>query len=65
MTQRALKAGVKWIQLRDKERSRREIYEEALSLRAITTEKDAVFLVNDHPGYCTCGSRRWGAPGTG
>jgi thiamine-phosphate pyrophosphorylase len=49
MTQRALKAGVKWIQLRDKERSRREIYEEALSLRAITTEKDAVFVVNDHP----------------
>ncbi len=49
MTLRALKAGVKWIQLRDKESSRREIFEEALRLREITGNHNAVLVVNDHP----------------
>lgn len=44
----ALKAGVKWIQYRDKGRSRRELYREALKLRAITRDFGAAFIVNDH-----------------
>lgn len=49
MVVRALKAGVRWVQFRDKEGSRREIYEESGSLRSITKDFDAVFIVNDHP----------------
>lgn len=48
MTGRVLKSRVKWIQLRDKDRSRRAIYEEALRLRAITGENNAVLVINDH-----------------
>lgn len=48
MTGRVLKSRVKWIQLRDKDRSRRAIYEEALRLRAVTGENNAVLVINDH-----------------
>lgn len=43
-----LDAGVRWIQYREKELSRREIYRNAELLRKITTEYDATFIVNDH-----------------
>jgi len=49
MTLRALQAGVKWVQYRDKERSRREIYEESLRLMGIAKKFDATLIVNDHP----------------
>jgi thiamine-phosphate pyrophosphorylase len=49
MTLRALQAGVKWVQYRDKERSRREIYEELLRLMGIAKKFDATLIVNDHP----------------
>jgi thiamine-phosphate pyrophosphorylase len=49
MVVRALKAGVRWVQFRDKVGSRREIYKESGSLRSITKKFDAVFIVNDHP----------------
>ena len=48
MALKALQAGLKWVQYRDKKRTRREIYEEAVRLRAITKDFNAVFLVNDH-----------------
>lgn len=44
----ALRGGVKWIQFRAKEMSRKELYREALSLRDITSGFNAVFIVNDH-----------------
>ena len=49
MVLRALVAGARWIQYRDKERSRREIYQESIKLRSITKTFHAVFIVNDHP----------------
>ncbi len=49
ITLKALKAGARWIQYRDKESSRREVYGEAVGLREITKGFNAVFIVNDHP----------------
>jgi len=43
-----LNAGVRWIQYREKEKSRRELFEEALKLRRLTWEHNSVFIVNDH-----------------
>jgi thiamine-phosphate pyrophosphorylase len=48
MVRLALEAGVTWVQYRDKEGSRRNIYRNALNLRSITREYNAVFIVNDH-----------------
>ncbi len=48
MTLKVLIAGVKWVQYRDKEKSRREIYEEAIRLRKLTKDFNAVFIVNDY-----------------
>jgi thiamine-phosphate pyrophosphorylase len=44
----ALKAGIKFIQYRDKDRTRREIYYEAVRLRELTRSFDAVLIINDH-----------------
>lgn len=44
----ALKAGARWIQYREKEKTRREIYEISVRLRKITQDFQAVFIVNDH-----------------
>lgn len=43
-----LKAGVKWIQYREKNRTRREMFHDARKLREITKEFDACFIVNDY-----------------
>lgn len=43
-----LKAGIKWIQYREKDKSCREIYEEAVKVRRLTKEFNATFIVNDH-----------------
>jgi len=43
-----LDAGVRWIQYREKELSRREIYFQAERLRKITAEYRAAFTINDH-----------------
>jgi thiamine-phosphate pyrophosphorylase len=48
MTLKVLKAGARWVQYRDKRRSRRKIYEESIRLRKITEEFNAVFIVNDY-----------------
>ncbi|MFA5353547.1 MAG: thiamine phosphate synthase [Thermodesulfovibrionales bacterium] len=44
----ALESGISWIQYRDKERSRREIYRNALILREITSRFNACLIINDH-----------------
>jgi len=44
----ALRAGVKCIQYRDKDLSRREIYGNAVTLRELTRFFDATFIINDH-----------------
>jgi thiamine-phosphate pyrophosphorylase len=49
MVLRALRAGVRWVQYRDKDRARREIYEESARLRSITRDFEAALVVNDHP----------------
>jgi thiamine-phosphate pyrophosphorylase len=48
MVLNALKAGVKWVQHRDKKGFRRAVYEESMRLRQITKDFDAVFIINDH-----------------
>lgn len=48
MTEIVLKAGVRFIQYRDKERTRRDIFEEALKLRGLTKRFHATFIINDH-----------------
>jgi len=48
MTLEVLKAEVKWVQYRDKEKSRREVYEQSVILRKLTKDFNAVFIVNDY-----------------
>jgi thiamine-phosphate pyrophosphorylase len=45
----ALRAGVKWVQFRYKDGSRRQTYEESAGLRNITKDFNAVLIINDHP----------------
>ncbi|MCE5312912.1 MAG: thiamine phosphate synthase [Nitrospiraceae bacterium] len=44
-----LDAGIRGIQLRDKNISRRRLYESALELRELTSRYRAMFIVNDYP----------------
>ena len=48
MVNRVLDAGITFIQYREKQRTRREIYDEAVKLRDLTRSYNAVFIVNDH-----------------
>jgi thiamine-phosphate pyrophosphorylase len=48
MTSAVLEAGVTFIQYREKDRTRREIYEEALRLRQLTRSFGAAMIINDH-----------------
>jgi len=48
MVKKILDAGIKWIQYREKELSRKDIYYQAEKLRKITKDYDAIFIVNDH-----------------
>ena len=43
-----LSAGVRWIQYREKDKSRRDIYREALMLRELTDKSGASLIVNDY-----------------
>lgn len=44
-----LAAGIKGIQLRDKNVSRRELYDAALKLRKLTAQHNAMLIINDYP----------------
>jgi thiamine-phosphate pyrophosphorylase len=48
MTSAVLDAGVTFIQYREKEKTRREIYEEALRLRGLTRSFGAALIINDY-----------------
>ena len=48
MTQAVLRAGVGWVQYRDKNASRRKVYEEAIRLGDLAGKHNAVFIVNDY-----------------
>lgn len=48
MTAVVLKAGIGFIQYRDKDGTRRRIYEEALKLRELTRRFNATFIINDY-----------------
>ncbi|MBI5212582.1 MAG: thiamine phosphate synthase, partial [Nitrospirae bacterium] len=43
-----LKAGIRWIQYREKNRTRREMFHDARKLRELTKKFDACFIVNDY-----------------
>ena len=45
---RAVAGGIRIIQLRDKDMSKRDLYMEAVKIRAITADAGALFLVNDY-----------------
>ncbi|MCX8027004.1 MAG: thiamine phosphate synthase [Thermodesulfovibrionales bacterium] len=44
----ALSCGIRWIQYRQKNKTRRHMYEEAIRIRQICKEYHAIFTVNDH-----------------
>jgi thiamine-phosphate pyrophosphorylase len=44
----ALAAGVRWIQYREKEKTRGDIYRDSLMVRDMTRQYGALFIVNDH-----------------
>lgn len=48
MVLNALRAGVRWVQYREKGKNRRDMYREAEALRRLTREFGAVLIVNDH-----------------
>ena len=48
ITRQALSAGIKVIQLREKNKSKKEIFHEALALKALTTKQKAALIINDH-----------------
>jgi thiamine-phosphate pyrophosphorylase len=48
MALEVLEAGVRWIQYRNKDGSRREIFRESVTLRNITRDFDSMLIINDH-----------------
>ena len=48
ITRQALRAGIKIIQLREKNLSKKELYKEALAMRALMTKHKAFLIINDH-----------------
>ncbi len=48
VTFNVLEAGIKFVQYREKEKTRRQIYDEAKMLRKLTHMFDATLIINDH-----------------
>lgn len=48
IAERALKKGIKWIQLREKEKSRRETLYSAFKLKELTEKYKAILTINDY-----------------
>jgi len=48
MVNKVLSAGVRWVQYREKDLSRRQLYENALNLRKLTRHFNATLIINDH-----------------
>ncbi|MBZ0155468.1 MAG: thiamine phosphate synthase [Alphaproteobacteria bacterium] len=43
-----LESGIRWVQYREKDKTKRDMYEEALHLRELTRRFGACFIVNDY-----------------
>jgi len=54
MTHKVLMKGVGWIQFREKEKTRRETYEEAVKLRRLTRDYNAILIINDFLDIAMC-----------
>jgi thiamine-phosphate pyrophosphorylase len=54
MTHKVLLKGVRWIQFRGKKRSRHDIYGEAIRLRRLTKDYNAVLIINDFLDIAMC-----------
>ena len=54
MTHKVLLKGARWIQFREKERSRHDIYGEAIRLRRLTKDYNAVLIINDFLDIAMC-----------
>jgi len=54
MTLKVLTGGVRWVQYREKERSRCKTYEKAVRLRRIAKDYEALFIVNDFVDIAIC-----------
>jgi thiamine-phosphate pyrophosphorylase len=54
MTRKVLRNGVQWVQFRDKETSRREIYQNSIRLRRLTKDYDSIFIIDDFPDIAMC-----------
>lgn len=48
MTTKAINAGIRTIQLREKNMTKKELYKEALSIRKFTLKHRATFIINDY-----------------
>jgi len=48
MVSRVLTAGIRWIQFREKLKPRLKLYEQAMEIRALTKDADAILIINDH-----------------
>ena len=48
MVNNVLKAGVRWVQYREKDLLRRQIFENALDLRKLTKNYNAILIINDY-----------------
>jgi thiamine-phosphate pyrophosphorylase len=48
MTRKAISAGIRTIQLRDKKMPKKDLYKQAASMREITLKHKVTFIVNDH-----------------
>jgi thiamine-phosphate pyrophosphorylase len=48
MSLAVLKTGVKWIQYREKRKTRKDMYEDSVKLRELTKDYQATFIVNDY-----------------
>lgn len=54
MTRLALMSGVRWVQYRAKDKSRLEVYHEAMHLRELTRAFGARLIVNDYADIALC-----------
>lgn len=43
-----IRAGIKTIQYREKDKSKRDMYKECVKIRTMTADADVIFVVNDH-----------------
>jgi thiamine-phosphate pyrophosphorylase len=54
MTRKVLTRGVRWVQFREKERSRHDMYGEAVRLKKLTRDYNAVLIINDFLDIAVC-----------